>query len=136
MKPIRNERNRRLVHDPWQFDQTDTEHSDVDHFVDDDGGLESECVERQFACGCGCLRQAGGFCAICLQTVCVSCFGFCRHCHKPLCPRHSMFATESSGQEFRLCQLCYESMGRKRLLLQVSRLLLSPFIKLEGSNER
>ncbi len=68
MKPIRNERNLQVVHEPWGFEARSFQQEDVSHFVSDAGGLESHLLSRQVAFDCGCLdKPRGGFCADCVS---------------------------------------------------------------------
>jgi len=128
MKPIRGQRNRNIVHDPWARDSNQMDQADIAHILSDSGAIESYQTQRQFSCGCGCLLPAKGFCAVCSETVCIDCFGHCR-CGKPLCPRHSLFVTGPTGQSIRLCQACHESIKRKHFARTFWRTLLSPFFR-------
>ncbi len=134
MKPLRGEHKRKVVHDPWQFDEQQIGHRDVAHVLSDDGAIESTEVERAFALGCGCLgKTPSGICSVCVRPVCSDCFGFCERdgCGRPLCRHHSLFVETSNGVTARHCQRCAESTRRKLLAKSVVRSLLSPFIRFE-----
>lgn len=133
MKPIRSERHRDVAHDPWQGAERLLEQRLVDHQVGAGGGLESEHTAHRIASGCGCLRPAAGFCAVCGATACEKCFGFCGRCHKPLCPNHSIYV-DAEGSPRVLCRSCDESIARRRRLSGALRLLLSPIVKFEDSH--
>ena len=135
MQPIRGQRSSSFVHDPWGVGQHVLGQQDVTHVVTDDGAIHSEESNRQVACGCGCLRPPGGYCAECLETACVSCFGLCSACSKPICPRHSVFVPGSTGSGRRLCKLCHDTAKRQRVLGGTVRLLLSPFIRFDKTDE-
>jgi len=134
MRRVRTEKHHQVAHDPWTGSSRPLGHDDTVHVVSRSGGLESYTVQRHFACGCGCLKPVGGFCAACPQgqnqTACVSCFGFCARCHKPLCTRHSVFmeTDEKVGHRDRFCLLCSESLRRMAVLRRVVRFLLAPFV--------
>ena len=135
MERFRGERKRRVFHDPWTATGKPLEAEEIDHFINDDGGLDSQHTGRAMACDCGCLRPPGGFCAECGDAVvCVDCFGHCV-CGKPLCPRHSHFVERpGSGGRVRLYRSCHESESRQRLVHRAARALLSPFIRFEDGD--
>ncbi len=130
MKPIRSERHREVAQDPWQGAEKLLEQKQVDHQVSSAGGLESDHTTHRIASGCGCLRPAAGFCAVCGATACEKCFGFCVRCHKPLCPNH-MNIVDAEGSPQVQCRPCRESVIRQRRLSGALRLLLAPFIHFE-----
>ena len=133
MQPIRGEREEEFVHDPWEKNQQQVGQNDTVHVVSDAGGIESHRTGRRVACVCGCLKPAGGFCSECTLPVCVDCYGFCADdgCHKPLCPRHSVFTESESGARVRFCQSCYGKVSRKKIARGVFRALFSLFIEFE-----
>ena len=136
MRPIRGERSDEVVHDPWDFSARKLGQDDTLHVVTDEGGIDSLRTGRHVACVCGCLKPPGGFCAECVQPVCVDCYGFCAgNCHKPLCPRHSVFVFDATGSVVRLCRACHSQVSRKRIVRGVFRALLSPFVRFEQDNE-
>ena len=135
MKPIRGHRKRSVAHDPWAFGERTLGHAQVEHILSDDGAIESYETDRLMACGCGCLGQAAGFCAVCCETACTACFGPCDRCHMPLCPRHSVFVRDRDGRPTgRLCRACHESTTRARRVKGIGRLLLSPFVRFEDGH--
>ena len=136
MKPIRGERDVEVAHEPqtWGSKQAQFKQADAVHTVSDAGAIESHRTARHFAAGCGCIAPPAGFCAVCSETACSSCFGFCERCRKPLCPRHTVFIEEPDDRKIRRCRPCHETKGRTRRLRQIGRLLLSPFIVFEKSH--
>ena len=134
MKPIRGQQNKEVAHDPWEHNEQLLGRKDVIHVLSDAGAIESYETGRQIACGCGCLKPPGGFCAACSKTACVQCFGFCSVCHKPLCPAHSVYEPIPGGQSIRLCKPCHEAQGRRRITRRVGRILLSPFFRFEDDH--
>ncbi len=131
MQPIRGEREREVIHDPWDQDEQQVGQNDTTHILNDEGAIESLRTGRRVACVCGCLKPAGGFCAACTKPVCVDCYGFCSSCFMPLCPRHSVFSRIEDGSTARLCRACGGTSARKRLLRGVVRGVLSPFIRFD-----
>lgn len=134
MRPIRGEQKQHLAGNPWEKREQQLHEEEVVHLVSDNGGIESYRTGRQFANACGCLKPAGGFCAVCsiensFRPICVDCFGFCMKCHKPLCPRHSTFLKSTEGGDIRLCGECEESTRRRQVISRVFRFLLVPFVK-------
>ena len=135
MQPIRGERKEEVVHDGWTHDGKRLGQSDAVHVVTDDGAVESRLTGRTTACVCGCLEKPGGFCSECIQPVCVNCYGFCAGvCHRPLCPRHSVFDTDERGAVVRLCRSCHGQVSRRKVARGVVRALLSPFLRFKDSN--
>ena len=135
MQPIRQEQDEEIIHDPWIREEQKLGQSDTQHVVGDAGGIESHRTGRRVGCVCGCLKPAGGFCGECIQPVCVDCYGFCAgDCHKPLCPRHSVFVPVGDGTTLRLCQSCHGARSRRKLVWGVVRGLLSPFIRFTDSD--
>lgn len=132
MKPIRGQRKRAVAHDPWDYGERTLEHSQIEHILSDEGAIESYETDRRMACGCGCLRPAAGFCAVCGETACAACFGLCDRCHMPLCPRHSVFVNDTRTSSVRrLCRECHESATRARRVRGFVRVVLSPFVRFE-----
>lgn len=129
MKPIRGEREREVIHDPWHGGEKSIGQNDTTHVLSDDGAIESLRTGRRMACACGCLKPPGGYCGRCVQPVCVDCFGFCLGCHMPMCPRHSVFVDSESGATLRFCKHCHEKASRRKLARDVVRTILSPFIR-------
>lgn len=136
MKPIRNERNLQVIHEPWGFKARSFQEEDISHLVSDEGGLESHHLSRQVAFDCGCLdKPRGGFCADCVSEgarglICASCFAHCLSggCGRPICLRHSFYMYEGD-QEFRLCFPCAEAVRRKQITQGIIRFVLSPFVR-------
>ncbi len=132
MKPIRGERSEDVVHDPWDFRARKLGQDDTLHVVTDEGGIDSHRTGHRVACVCGCLKPPGGFCAECVQPVCADCYGFCAgSCRKPLCPRHSVFVLNATGEVVRFCRACHGQVSRKKIVRGVFRTLLSPFVRFE-----
>lgn len=134
MKPIRGERHREMACDAWHATDRQIGESDVAHYLSDDGAIESFRTGRRFACSCGCLRPAGGFCAECgpdAGPVCDVHLLHCHRCSKPLCLGHSSEADLPDGQRVRLCRACFEAGGRRRVARTIVRTLLSPFVRFE-----
>ena len=134
MKPIRSDLQHDVVQDPWSGADRPAQSQDTFHGLSSSGCLESQTVRRQVAAGCGCLRPAGGFCAVCADgsTACVDCFGHCDRCHKPLCTMHSFFSGGSAEvPSTRLCRPCHEAARRKAMARRVARFLLASFVMFE-----
>lgn len=132
MKPIRGERQHSIAHDPWENNEHSLGHTEIDHVLSDQGSIESSKTDRQIASGCGCLKPAAGFCAVCSATACEAYFGFCDGCRMPLCPRHSVFKKSPRGQGVtRFCKACAESDGRTKRVKGLIRVALSPFVRFE-----
>ena len=137
MKPIRGERKRSVIHDPWDGKERAVAQEDTAHVVTDDGALQSVLTARSVAFSCGCVNTpAAGFCAVCCAkgrpgTVCADHYGLCRDCSKPVCPRHSVFPEGPERKELRYCKTCYPELKRQRRLKQITRLLLAPFVEFQ-----
>ena len=129
MQPIRGERDDEFCHDPWNKTAQQSVQKDTTHVLNDAGAIESHRVGRRFACVCGCLKPPGGFCAVCAESVCVDCHGFCGRCHMPLCPRHSVFEQDGGGTIPRWCKACFATRSRGRLVRKLARAILSPFVR-------
>ena len=81
---------------------------------------------------CGCFGPLGGRCADCGAISCRACHGRCAQCSKPICLQCTEFMDlPEAGARIRLCLQCHGKLARKRMLVKVSRLLLSPFIKID-----
>ncbi len=134
MQPIRGEREEEIAHDPWDSHANPLGQNDTVHVVNDEGAIESHRTGRRHACTCGCLKPAGGFCAVCAKASCVDCHGFCGCCHMPLCPRHSVFEPSDDGRTNRLCTQCSGANKRKRLVRGIVRGVLAPFVRFGDSD--
>ncbi len=129
MQPIRSEREDEFCHDPWNKTPQQTGQKDTAHVLSDAGAIESYNVLRRVACVCGCLKPPGGFCAVCTEPVCESCYGSCHCCHMPLCPKHSVFERDATAEALRYCKTCYAARSRKQLARNIAKSILSPFVR-------
>lgn len=137
MRPIRHIRQREVVRDTYSNSDHAIGDKSTAHALSDQGAIESTETSQRTSCVCGCLKQPGGFCAQCSgPPVCVDCLGFCLRCHRPLCPRHSVFSIDSAGNTVRLCRRCADDHRRKRIARAFVRTLLSPFVDFGGGDEQ
>lgn len=123
-KPIRSERKRRMLHDPWGSGSTPSQQEDVTHFLSPSGGLESEIIERVVAYDCGCVNKApGGFCVDCVyeghkRLQCIDCYINCR-CGRPVCKSHSGSVCFPDGFELKLCGQCFEVAAKRSFIEEI-----------------
>ncbi len=130
MRPIRVQDDGAVTQNPWTGETTPDRHVHTAHALGHRGLLESMRLERRFACGCGCISQAAGFCSVCGATACPSCLARCGACLRPLCPAHQVVI--ACGSPFRLCRDCNDASVRRRLLRGAARWALSPFVRFES----
>jgi len=136
MQPIRGEREEELAYDPWDAQASPLGQQDTTHVVNDAGAIESHRTAHRRACSCGCLKPAGGYCALCANVSCVACHGVCSRCHMPICPRHSVFSDIDGARAERLCNQCSAERRRQRRLRGFVRGILSPFIRFKDDHGR
>lgn len=132
MQPIRGERDKEVAYDPWDGRGNDLGQQDTTHAVNDAGAIESHRTTHRRACACGCLKPAGGFCAVCAKASCVDCHGCCSLCHMPVCPRHSVF--DPTNAATRLCRQCSADARRRRVVRGIVHGLLSLFVRFEDDH--
>lgn len=135
MRPIRHEERHESVRDAWGGRPRVIEQDATMHVLNDHGGVGSCHARDRVACVCGCVAPVGGFCAAkgC-GPVCVGCFpgSRCQACSKPCCPAHSVRRVGPTGTPVTLCTDCDSTLTRQRVVRQVLRAVLSPFISWEG----
>ena len=134
MQPIRHQKDKHVIRDPFNDRDIDQQEVETEHVVSDDGGLDSAGLQRHFACGCGCVGAPGGICAECGCLSCSNCFSRCG-CGKPLCPRHRHVVDVPNAGRIIFCKPCYDAWVRSRRWRAVLRLLVSPFMHMEGNDE-
>ncbi len=138
MRPLRHEQHHEVVHDGWTGQPHVVGQQTTDHVLTDEGEVRSLHVTHTTACACGCAnRPVGGFCAVdgCGVPVCERCFSSsvcrCGACLKPVCPAHAVRRAGPTGNTVTLCAECDSTLTRQRVVRQVLRALLSPFLRWE-----
>ncbi len=139
MDRIRTEDSSQEARNPWTGRQESAQKKSTDHSLTNSDGIESHVVDVLPASSCGCCSLPAGFCAECTArglsgTACARCLGWCTTCHKPICPKHSVFP-EDNPEGRRWCRSCYDEKRRRSFARGVLRSLLSPLVQFENSNE-
>lgn len=133
MSNIKREAKKNMAVCPWSGRQTDLGQEQTNHNLSNSGGIESATLAQQAVSSCGCILPPVAFCAECISlalegTVCEQCKGFCERCHKPICPRHSIFDHPIEHRATRLCSECHGELKRGNISKSLFRALFSPFI--------
>lgn len=126
MHPIRADREREMIRNPWSGDACESADVVIRHVLDDDGCIESCKVTTRMANGCGCLAPAAGVCSRCGLHVCSLHFCHCANCGAPLCQAHSCATTDPA---LRTCLRCSRASRRRLVASAVLRAILSPFVR-------
>ena len=139
MKPIRGEKKRRIAEDPWNDGTQELGQQETLHVLSDEGAIESYTLEKEPVAFCGCISPPIAWCAVCLSkgmkgTMCSTCRRSCSLCHKQICPRHTIFRELPEGESLNLCEECHAVVGRKRVSKNLTRMVLSSFIRFEDEN--
>lgn len=131
MQSIRREEKRRMTQSPFGDRVDELQVEQTAHALGPDGSVDSQHAAVSRPGVCGCLKEPGGYCAVCGNLSCVDCHGHCFCCHKPICPRHAEFPNGASDRVTRVCAECASTNRRRGLLRGLGRLLLSPFVQFE-----
>lgn len=112
----------------------------VHNQFDNNGPLETVFFEEKLNLHCGCFAPPGGRCRECGVISCIRCHQHCGGtenpsplgCGKPLCREHCDYLTLENGRTIPYCKNCLSKITRKKLQQKAFRILLAPFVEMEG----
>ena len=104
--------------------------------ISPEGSTDTVKIVSFYKCGCPGDLPVGGRCVVCGDVSCRSCQRVCFRCKVPLCPQHVITVPDNRANEVSLCRSCHDGLKRQRLIGNIARAALSPFVSFEDRRQQ